>query len=492
MGKVFKKILKWGLIVVMGLSLLLGAIVSFENWRGKWAWEKKVAEMRARGEPMTLEELRGPLPPEKDNFATFFKPFLKTSDGQYSDQEKAEEIKALSSQINNSPSPSLFTMNKGQKIDLKAWADYYRNGDETLQGKKLADADVVLEYQKKFLPVLEEFRQATARPTYCSLIDPSKTIIEQDVMYMMPMRSVMLVLSLHAAALIEKGDNKQAYEDTLAGFRAVNHCQNDLFLISHLINQAIFKNAVQPYWEGLDKHFWTEPQLLEFQKTLEEINFIKANHRALKGERILIASSIAEYKGADFKRLYQSGNENDSWSISIQNIVISLIPKAFFYQNGISQLEMYEQVYRMDDIKDEQFTFSELNLLQGSKDEDKMTMTKNPYRMLATPSILAISGTFKKTADSQILRDEVLVSVYLERYYLKHKEYPENLEQLVPEYVAEVPVDRYDGEPLRYQRLGKASYRLYSVGPNLKDDGGVRGQDKDQKDGDLVWEVGVN
>ncbi|MDZ4743778.1 MAG: hypothetical protein SGI98_10220 [Verrucomicrobiota bacterium] len=55
-----------------------------------------------------------------------------------------------------------------------------------------------------------------------------------------------------------------------------------------------------------------------------------------------------------------------------------------------------------------------------------------------------------------------------------------------------MPTDRIDGNPRRYERISALSYRLYSVSLNLKDDGGVRGQDKDQMDGDLVWEVGVN
>ncbi|MDL5055067.1 hypothetical protein QQ056_16130 [Oscillatoria laete-virens NRMC-F 0139] len=464
-----KKILKWALLVVIGFYLLIATLVTIENWRGKRAWEKKVAEMRESGEPMTLEEIRGSLPAEEDNFATFFKPFLKMSDGNYSDQNKAEEIKALSNKVKKSrtPLPSHSRVNKGQKIDLQSWADYYRQGDEALKGVNLSDVDVVLEYQKKFIPILDEFCQASARPAYCSLIDPSKTFIEQDVMYIMPIKSLMEVLSLHALVLIHKGNKKQAYEYTLAGLRAVNHLQNDIFLMTHLVNQSIFRNIIQPYWEGLDKHFWTDAQLLEFQKTLAKINFIKANQKALKGERAL-AMFLTQLRGTDF------------------------MPKAVFYRNGIALLEMHDEFSPKFDILDEQFTFSELNILRGHKSEPDMMTTKNPYRMWAVLSHPAFSGSYGKSAMTQILRDEALVSVYLERYYLKHKEYPESLEQLVPEFVAAVPVDRYDGKPLRYQRLGKASYRLYSVGPNLKDDGGVRGQDKAHADGDLVWEVGVN
>jgi hypothetical protein len=50
-----------------------------------------------------------------------------------------------------------------------------------------------------------------------------------------------------------------------------------------------------------------------------------------------------------------------------------------------------------------------------------------------------------------------------------HGELPERLDQLVPLYLDAVPLDRYDGEPLRYARDRRA---VYSVGEDLTDAGG--------------------
>jgi hypothetical protein len=50
--------------------------------------------------------------------------------------------------------------------------------------------------------------------------------------------------------------------------------------------------------------------------------------------------------------------------------------------------------------------------------------------------------------------------------------YPKNLDELVPGYMASVPTDPYvNGQPIRYQ-LENKGLLLYSVGPNGKDDGG--------------------
>jgi hypothetical protein len=66
-------------------------------------------------------------------------------------------------------------------------------------------------------------------------------------------------------------------------------------------------------------------------------------------------------------------------------------------------------------------------------------------------------------------RDAARVAIALIRYQRKHASWPDNLDALVPEFLAAIPPDRFDGQPLRYKvRDGKP--KLYSVGRNLADD----------------------
>lgn len=64
----------------------------------------------------------------------------------------------------------------------------------------------------------------------------------------------------------------------------------------------------------------------------------------------------------------------------------------------------------------------------------------------------------------------------VERYQLARGELPRQLEQLVPTYIRQVPIDPFDGKPVRYKRMDPG-YRLYSVLDDGKDDGG-RGRDE--------------
>jgi len=64
------------------------------------------------------------------------------------------------------------------------------------------------------------------------------------------------------------------------------------------------------------------------------------------------------------------------------------------------------------------------------------------------------------------------VAIAIERYRLANKgQWPDTLAQLTPKFLPEVPLDPFDGEPLRYKTLSDGVV-VYSVGPDEADDGG--------------------
>ena len=76
----------------------------------------------------------------------------------------------------------------------------------------------------------------------------------------------------------------------------------------------------------------------------------------------------------------------------------------------------------------------------------------------------------------------------VERYRLAHASLPETLDQLVPDYLAAVPLDPFDGAPLRYKRLDRG-FLVYSVGEDGKDDGGKREPPKETRNSGETWDL---
>jgi hypothetical protein len=57
------------------------------------------------------------------------------------------------------------------------------------------------------------------------------------------------------------------------------------------------------------------------------------------------------------------------------------------------------------------------------------------------------------------------------RYKAERRRLPDGLQELIPKFADAVPLDPFDGKPLRYQRE-VGGFAVYSVGENGRDDGG--------------------
>jgi hypothetical protein len=90
----------------------------------------------------------------------------------------------------------------------------------------------------------------------------------------------------------------------------------------------------------------------------------------------------------------------------------------------------------------------------------------------------ALSAALAATGRGQADASATVTAIAIERYRRKTGRWPERLDQLVPDFLPQVPLDPFDGQPLRYVVLD-TEYRLYSVGQNGVDDGGTADDQKD-------------
>jgi len=76
-------------------------------------------------------------------------------------------------------------------------------------------------------------------------------------------------------------------------------------------------------------------------------------------------------------------------------------------------------------------------------------------------------------AAENVARLRVLQTVVaIERYQNANRgELPQTLTELCPRYLTSAPIDPFDGYPLRFRRSPQG-YAVYSVGKDMKDNGG--------------------
>jgi hypothetical protein len=86
------------------------------------------------------------------------------------------------------------------------------------------------------------------------------------------------------------------------------------------------------------------------------------------------------------------------------------------------------------------------------------------------------------------------LKVALRLYELKHGQLPDDLKALVPEFIKEIPIDSYGGQPFRYSKTEK---KVWATGFDLVDNGGKMRDDLEMMDGlkshkcDVVLRLGT-
>ncbi len=89
------------------------------------------------------------------------------------------------------------------------------------------------------------------------------------------------------------------------------------------------------------------------------------------------------------------------------------------------------------------------------------------------------------TADAR--RRLACVGLAMCQYRAKNGRFPEKLEDLRPDFLSALPVDPFDDKPLKL-RHAEDRVIVYSVGPDMKDDGGAA-FDESNKTGDILFEL---
>jgi hypothetical protein len=83
----------------------------------------------------------------------------------------------------------------------------------------------------------------------------------------------------------------------------------------------------------------------------------------------------------------------------------------------------------------------------------------------------AIGAVFDAGERTHQLQTGIETAIALELWHRRHGSWPETLDALVPGLLPAIPIDRTDGQPLRYA-VRDASPVLYSIGADRDDDGG--------------------
>ena len=484
------------LISLAILATLIAILYAEEDWRGKRAWENYKHEWEAKGEKFDWQAFVPPSVPDDQNF--FTAPiFTDMLDG-----------KIVMNPYHSDGSPNFWPENdkigylggegNAKITDLKTYQASYRNPTNASLAKEFpiapqpqTPAADVLFALSKFDSAVEELRQASQRP-YASVplnYEEGFNSASSLLPVLAELKRCTQVLHLRAIAELADGQNAKALDDVKLMLYLNNSLRTSPFLISQLVRFAIVAIDLQPIWEGLAEHKWADAQLTELDSELAKIDFLADYGFIMSGER---AFAIASFENQ--RRTREMISYTDAGDVTNK---LTFMPSAFFYQNELAFAQLHQQwILPLVDTNSRVISPAALQRANDAVLAEKRHYYFPAYKTQAIMLFPAISATVRKIAAIQASIDLARVACALERYHLAHNEYPETLDALAPQFIAQLPHDIINGQPLHYRRTDDGKFVLYSVGWDEKDDGGkiflTQSGTVDQKRGDWVWRYPKN
>jgi len=277
----------------------------------------------------------------------------------------------------------------------------------------------------------------------------------------------------------DEGIDELTFMRGLSHFTDAQPTGKPMTLVAAMINVAVVGVYTEVIGDGLRMRAWQEPQLVELQKQLSNINVMNAVAAAFETEP---AASTRALETLPSHKILGAFEKSGDW--------LRLAPRGWILQNIANDVPFYYA--RKDAFDVEQERIKPAVLKENEQRLKEFTSHKSPFRIFAAIMIPNINKAAQTTARNQNYVNEALIACALERYRLANGSYPDSLEAVAPKFLTKLPHDIVNGEPMKYQRVGD-SFVLYSIGYNEKDDGGTTppirstGQ-PDPAVGDWVWQ----
>jgi hypothetical protein len=313
--------------------------------------------------------------------------------------------------------------------------------------------------------------------------------------------------ALHAAIIndLHRGDLNAALENLEALYGCARIYSDEPTLVNYMIRVALIGLSSDACWDALQEDGWTEPQLARLQKACQSNVLFPQMPKVLAAERVTRLHSMNWFASHSYQ----------AWIDRFTDIHKSFGSKApeLNTANWTGQWRqwifhpVWSYAWRAQDELDYlKYSQQDLAIVREAVErgswlylQEQQTALRNNYRRppadwrfyrsLPLHDILSeivggkrselpecphpnFSRAWFVTARNLTQHEMVNTVIAFKRYQLRAGKMPKNLGALVPEYLATLPRDLMDGQPLRYRLNADGSFVLYSVGEDAHEDGG--------------------
>lgn len=272
------------------------------------------------------------------------------------------------------------------------------------------------------------------------------------------------MLSLEAHVRAHRGDAHGAADSIHAMNVLGNSLEQEPVMVSQLVRIAVGGMSVDLCRHLLPHVEFSDEDLQRLAEDFRSVRYKEGFRRSLVGERAVGIQTIRNPAGDDAvggglpagagPTLGLNRNDDLCQYLALLERMIAAAGKP------------------MPQARNE---FDKVDTELGTLRKSKLGKVRYTLTALLLP---AMSAALDAAARGNAMNEAAMTAIAIERYRRDRGQIPKDLEQLVPDFLKQLPTDPFDGKPLRYV-VKDGEYLLYSVGKNGVDDGGQGDYDPD-------------
>ena len=427
-------------ILAVSLVLVLAAVLSYNTRRQRP--DPRLAAIRKAGYPVTLAELDGwyPRVPDAQNAAliytnAFARMRYVSTDGTNRDRRQLADIKLP---------------HRGQT---------FRAEDQAELAAMIASN----------APALRLLYSAHNR-TNCRYPLDLKLGFDVPLPHLAGVRDAVRLLSMEAVWHAANGEQEQAVHSLQTAARVANSINAEPTLISQLVQFSSWGIIASHLEHVLNATDFSAAQLAGLQTALANAEHPAGAAQALAGE---LASGLAVFDDPKMRpRIFGDGlaNGGGGTELRYRAVISALLASGIFAKDRNYYLDALTTNVNAAALPyPARFT-------TARKTVAAFNTTPSRFYIFSRMLLPALAKFYVRDADHTTRVRVAQTVLGIERYRAAHANaLPESLEQLVPDYLPQVPDDPCSGGKLRFKKLDRG-YVVYGTGSDGRDDGGLEKQ----------------
>lgn len=304
-----------------------------------------------------------------------------------------------------------------------------------------------------------------------------------------PFREISSLLLHDAWRAAEEGDADTAATDLVAAFRLAEQSHTTTYLISDLVSISYFAKAMNQTSWITDAY----PDLLktEHREAIRDasLRFMDGHIRAELTDEITVTQDFEQWlftdNGSgdghivvylpDIEYGFEMLGENRPWSWR-GALWLPIAPSRSEFRS------MTERCYNAlrAELRTPVHVSGETPMDQIRNEIESNWISRQRWSFHSLFSLFSGGRLARSYFRTTMHRDGMIAALAAQEFRQESGRWPADLEELVPQYLDAIPIDSFDGAPLRY-RIDEAigAPLIYSVGVNQIDDGGSSEFDPD-------------